>query len=280
MTQSLPENVLAVSAFSLGENGGNPAGVWLGEQFPTDCEMQGIAAAVGFSETVFACPQQDRWRVRYFSPESEVPFCGHATIALGFVLAERYGVGLYALQLNDGQITVEGSGGDAPRIVLRSPETRSEAAPDSLTDRTLALFGYRRDQLDGRLPPAIACGGARHLVLTLNQRQTLRDMAYDFSAVQQWMREQALTTIMLVWAEDERHFHVRNAFAGGGVYEDPATGAAGAAFAGYLRDVGWPHGGDISIRQGEDMGCPSAIRAEFSNLKGSPISISGMARWL
>ncbi|WP_242630999.1 PhzF family phenazine biosynthesis protein, partial [Klebsiella quasipneumoniae] len=43
--------------------------------------------------------------------------------------------------------------------------------------------------------------------------------------------------------EGEQIFHTRNPFAYGGVYEDPATGAASAAFAGYLRDINWPHGG-------------------------------------
>jgi hypothetical protein len=42
------------------------------------------------------------------------------------------------------------------------------------------------------------------------------------------------------------------------VYEDPATGAATAALAGYLREIDWPHGGKIEVIQGEDMGSRSA----------------------
>ena len=57
------------------------------------------------------------------------------------------------------------------------------------------------------------------------------------------MRREGLITIMFAWAETPRRFHSRNPFASGGVYEDPATGAATAAFAGYLRDRGWAHGG-------------------------------------
>jgi predicted PhzF superfamily epimerase YddE/YHI9 len=73
-------------------------------------------------------------------------------------------------------------------------------------------------------------------------------------------------------------FQVRNAFAVGGVLEDPATGAAAAVFAGYLRDRGWPHGGVINIVQGEDMGMRSLIRAEISEIAGSSIRASGTAR--
>ena len=72
-----------IAAFSDGDSGGNPAGVSIADALPDASAMQRIAAEVGFSETVFAAPINDGWRVRYFSPESEVPFCGHATIALG-----------------------------------------------------------------------------------------------------------------------------------------------------------------------------------------------------
>ncbi len=60
--------------------------------------------------------------------------------------------------------------------------------------------------------------------------------------------------------------------------EDPATGAAAAAFAGYLRDGGWPHGGAFTIRQGEDMGSPSLIRVTLDDTKGAPVRVSGGTR--
>lgn len=72
--------------------------------------------------------------------------------------------------------------------------------------------------------------------------------------------------------------HVRNPFASGGVYEDPATGAAAAALAGHLRATGWPHHGVIDIIQGEDMGVKSILKAEISDEAGSSIRVSGTAR--
>ena len=74
--------VLRIAAFSDGKQGGNPAGIWIGDALPAASKMQAIAADVGFSETAFAAPEGDAWRVRYYSPLVEVPFCGHATIAL------------------------------------------------------------------------------------------------------------------------------------------------------------------------------------------------------
>ncbi|WP_257389525.1 PhzF family phenazine biosynthesis protein, partial [Tahibacter caeni] len=75
-------------------------------------------------------------------------------------------------------------------------------------------------------------------------------------------------------------FHARNAFAAGGVYEDPATGAAAAALAGRLRDIGWPHGGGVTIVQGEDMGARSLLQVAIGELPGSPVEVSGRARFL
>jgi PhzF family phenazine biosynthesis protein len=92
------------------------------------------------------------------------------------------------------------------------------------------------------------------------------------------MRRAGLTTILLLWAEGQQRFHSRNAFAAGGVYEDPATGAATAALAGYLRDIGWEHGGHIEVIQGEDMGQRSCLQATIPAEKGSSIRISGRAR--
>jgi len=92
------------------------------------------------------------------------------------------------------------------------------------------------------------------------------------------MARAGLTTIVLVFAETAQRLHTRNPFASGGVYEDPATGAATAALAGYLRDIGWPHGGAIDVVQGEDMGMLSRLHADISPVPGSSIRVSGTAR--
>src|SRR3989344_2288179 len=221
-----------IAAFSDGAQGGNPAGVWIGDELPAPADMQRIAAEVGFSETAFAAPLGDgRWRVRYFAPESEVPFCGHATIALGAALAQREGDGVFALSLSQAEITVEG-----------------------------------RRQGD--------------LVLALRSRAALAAMHYALDAGRTLMVNAKLVTIVLVWVESDRLLHTRNAFASGGVLEDPATGAATAALAGYLRDLGWPHGGAIDVVQGEDMGMRSRLSAEIGPVAGSSIRVSGTARWM
>ena len=272
-------DVLKIAAFSDGDTGGNPAGVLIAGELLSDVAMQRIAAEVGFSETAFAAPAGNGWRVRYFSPESEVPFCGHATIALGAALALRDGDGVFPLTLNRAAITVEGRrNGKLIAAALQSRPTRSAAAPSQLVSAALELFGYTQDDLDPGLPPALAHGGEDHLALVLNTRAALASMKYELNSGRILMNNAGLVTILLAYAETAQLCHTRNPFASGGVYEDPATGAATAAFAGYLRDIGWPHGGVIDIIQGEDMGMRSRLRAEFSTVPGSSVRVSGTAR--
>jgi predicted PhzF superfamily epimerase YddE/YHI9 len=295
------DQVLRIAAFDDAGQGGNAAGVWIGAALPPAAEMQALAHAVGFSETAFAAREGEAWRVRYFSPESEVPFCGHATIALGAALARQVGDGRFPLRLNAAAITVEGrreneggrdtvpgsqaeAGAASQRgrmfAALQSPPTHSRPAPAALVDQALALFGYTRADLDPRIPPALAHGGADHLVLALNSRARLAAMAYALQAGRAFMLDHGLVTVVLAWAESAQLFHTRNPFASGGVYEDAATGAGTAALAGYLRDLGWPHGGRIDVVQGEDMGMRSRLRAEFGPEQGGSIRVSGSARMM
>jgi PhzF family phenazine biosynthesis protein len=260
-------NIQRIAAFSLDGNGGNPAGVVLLDAPATEADMARVAAEVGYSETAFAVPcgeGKEDWRVRYFSPESEVPFCGHATITLGAALGARYGAGTYKLNLNNSKITVDAEPTEeGMAATLSSPPTRSRVATAAEVADVLALFGLSQGDLDTRLPPAHIHAGADHIMLALADRARLAAMRYDLDEGRRVMRRHGLVTIMLVWIEDERTFVARNAFASGGVVEDPATGAAAAAFGGYLRDQGWPHGGWFIIRQGEDMGAPSAIEVRL-----------------
>ncbi|MFT6032012.1 MAG: PhzF family phenazine biosynthesis protein [Arenicella sp.] len=276
-------NLVKIAAFSDGLSGGNPAGVVLTEKMPTATEMQTIAAQVGFSETAFAEIQNDqkKWRVRYFSPEAEVPFCGHATIALGAALAEKYGNDSYQLTLNEAQISVEGfRNGDQNFATLQSPPTRYKLLDEPQIACTLALFGFKKSQLSAAITPAQIHAGADHYVIALRSAADLAAMAYDLNEGRAFMQAHNLVTIMLVVAESKTLFHARNAFASGGVLEDPATGAAAAAFSGYLRDIGWSTDRKITIIQGADMGCRSIIKTEFFEHAGSSVRVSGATRKL
>lgn len=258
-----------ISAFALGDQGGNPAGVVIGEALPEVAEMQRLARELGYSETVFAAKQGDVWITRYYAPEGEVAFCGHATIALGYALGQRFGAGVYPLALRDAAITVEVlQRPEGWQAVLTSPPTWSKPLRALLLSEILTGFGLNVDDLDPSFAPALANAGVTHAVLALHDRATLAAMAYDFAPMR-----------ALMLREGSDSFVARNAFASGGVVEDPATGAAAAALGGLLVDRGRA-AGHFRIRQGEDMGAPSRIEVEVSGVVGGPVRVGGGARRL
>ena len=229
-------NILKLAAFSYRGKGGNPAGVVFCEIMPAAEEMLEVAKQVGYSETAFLAKHADGWRVRYFAPEREVAFCGHATIALGVVLAERFGEGKYKLYLNDSEISVraEKSANDIFTATLQSPETWSKDASSEYVDKVLAAFSLSRDNLDPQFPIRFAFAGVKHLVLTVKDRKTLVDMSYQFDVVKSLMADEDLVTISILWQESDELFHSRNAFASGGVYEDPCNWRSCCGFGGLL----------------------------------------------
>lgn len=272
-------SVLKLAAFSQNGQGGNPAGVAFFDSMPSAEEMMSIAKEVGYSETAFLIKQGNDWRVRYFAPELEVPFCGHATIALGAALGERFGEGTYKLILNDSEISVSAKKSElGMSATLQSPETWSKDASTDFVDKVLTGFHMDRGQLDPNFPIRVAGAGAKHLILFVKERTTLADMKYEFEAVRALMMQEGLITISLLWQESDSVIHSRNPFAAGGVYEDPATGAAAAALAGYLRDIGWKGKNEFTILQGEDMGVPSRLNVKFTPKAGESISVSGEVR--
>ncbi|MGV9847333.1 PhzF family phenazine biosynthesis isomerase [Streptomyces sp. NPDC003442] len=279
-TASTPDvDVLHYSAFTTRPDGGNPAGVVLDAAAVADDDaaMTAIAARVGYSETAFITERDEtarRYRLRYFSPLAEVAFCGHATIATAVALAERDGPGELVFDTASGEIRVAttADGDGPPRATLTSVPTRSRPAdPDTELEPTLAALGWSADDLDPALPPHVAFAGNDHLVLAAATRERLADLDYDFDALDAVMRRRGWTTVHLVWREpadgsaESMAFHARDPFPVGGVVEDPATGAAAAAFGGYLRVLGLVGGRTrIRIRQGEDMGRPSDLLLDIT----------------
>ncbi len=266
------------TAFSSDPNGGNPAGVWIGDALPDAATMQRIAADIGYSETAFVAPRHGAAReIRYFSPEAEVPFCGHATIATGVALGDSEGDGDYRLATRVGEVPVAvRTRGGIREASLTSVAPRHEQAPDALVDAALSALGWRHDELDPAIAPVRAFAGAWHLVLAVADAATLARLDYDFERLKALMLAEELTTLQLIWRESETVFHARNPFPVGGVVEDPATGAAAAALGGYLRDarlLAVP--AVVAIRQREAMGRPSRLQVNIPEAGG--IVVSGTA---
>jgi PhzF family phenazine biosynthesis protein len=251
-----------LTAFSTDPLGGNPAGVWIGPALPDSNTMQGIANEVGFSETAFLAPDSGSDRViRYFSPQREIPFCGHATIAAGVALGESDGDGIYHLATPVGEVPVTTQLREGVREAsLTSVPPRQGVASNELIREALSCLGWEQGELDNELPPARIYAGAWHLLLAVSSPDRLAALEYDFERLKSFMLKEELTTLQLVWRESPDVFHSRNPFPVGGIVEDPATGAAAAALGGYLRARGLVTPPcTILVRQGERMGRPSRI---------------------
>ncbi len=255
-------DVQRLSAFTLNGCGGNPAGVHIGRARLPDEAMQRVAREVGYSETAFLTMTGDRSAdVRYFSPEREVPFCGHATIASAVALAEMAGLGPVVFETKAGQVLVDtGIDDDGLRnATLTSVATQVEGAAPSLVREILDALRWTREDLDGRLPPALAYAGAWHLVVGVSP-ESLSGLDYDMPRLTRIMLEADLTTLQLVSRDGRRSFRARDPFPVGGVYEDAATGAAAAALGAYLRARGELIAPDrFLITQGVEMGAPSRL---------------------
>ena len=143
---------------------------------------------------------------------------------------------------------------------LTSVEPRVEPLAGADLEEALAALDWAPEDLDPALPPRVAFAGVKHPVIAAATRERLARLDYDFDRLAALMAARDWTTMQLVWREDELLFHARDPFPPGGVVEDPATGAAAAAFGAYLREVaGLRPPATVTILQGEDMGRPSRL---------------------
>lgn len=280
-------DIARYAAFTRDPAGGNPAGVVLDASALDEAAMRAIATGVGYSETAFVTRRdgRDLW-VRYFSGGSvsiEVPFCGHATIATAVAFAERHGPGALSFHTVPGKVAVDVARGEGGRLTatLTSVPPRVWAAPDDDVAEALGALGWAAGDLDPALPPRYAHAGAGHLILGVARRERLADLAYDFDRLRALLEARDCVTLALVHRRpggDGATFDARDPFPTGGVVEDPATGAAAAAFGAYLRALGLvTPPARVTIHQGDDMGRPSLLLVDIPAGAASGIAVSGGA---
>jgi PhzF family phenazine biosynthesis protein len=276
--------VLRYAAFTDDPAGGNPAGIVLDASALDHAAMQAIATEVDYSETAFVTGRDGDLRtVRYFSPISEVPFCGHATIATAVAIAEREGPGIVRFATPVGEISIETrDDGNGLRAAFTSPDTDLAHFPEFALDALLELIGVDRVHLDERYPPRIATAGGRHPVIVIADAHVFDDFRFDPGAMRAFIDAQGwpLTIAVLHRVSDAAdgalHFEARNIFPVGRITEDPATGSAAAAVGGYLRGLGAVHPpARVVIEQGRHVGRPGRLIVDIPEQGG--IVVSGRA---
>ena len=275
--------VLRYAAFTATPDGGNQAGVVLDASRLDDAGMLAIAADVGYSETAFITElgvggDPRRSRVRYFSPIAEVPFCGHATIAMSIALAARDGVGTFVFDTPVGPITIETAGdGDALEASFTSVEPRLAEFPEHVLDFLLDLLGLDHGALDPRYPPRLAFAGNWHPILVFAEREAFDSFGFDPGAMRTLMDAQGWAGTVTTLAQlGSAEFDARNLFPVGQITEDPATGAAAAAFGGYLRGLRLVQPpARVVIHQGRHVGRPGVLTVDIPPAGG--IVVTGTA---
>ena len=289
---SVSPDVVRVAAFCDGGEGGNPAGVRVmgkGEGFPTEAEMLAEAAAVGYAETAYlvhhdeegAATPPTAFKIRFFAPEMEIAFCGHATIASAAVLGKRFGAGNYSLHLISGDVLSVAATADMSASFV-SPKMWTRDAPEDVTEEYLSVFNISEEELEEGYPIQVVGTTISHFAVFVKEQGFLEKAEYNFDAAKLLMLRDDIKTVSMLHRRDDGVFLSRNFFPPGGVYEDPATGSAAAALAGYLRDI--KHIKDdhntAVVLQGHYMtpSQPSRIEVSWTPETGVGATLKGNAR--
>lgn len=275
--------VLRYAAFSTTPNGGNPAGLVLDAGHLDEAGMLAVAAAVGYAETAFVTEpgiagDPRRSRVRYFSPIAEVPFCGHATIALAVALSARDGAGSFTFDTPVGPVVIETAGEGADIIAsFTAVEPQLAVFEDDVLAELLGLLGVGPADFDPAYPPRIAYSGNWHPVLVLADSNLFDSFGFEPDAVRQLMDAQGWeATVAVLHPIANGEFEARNLFPVGAITEDPATGAAAAAVGAYLRILGLVEApARVLIHQGRHVGRPGLLTVDIPTAGG--IVVSGTA---
>jgi trans-2,3-dihydro-3-hydroxyanthranilate isomerase len=276
--------------------GGNPLAVFCDvPELPTEF-MQNIAREFNLSETVFIVRPRDpraTRRLRIFTPARELPFAGHPTIGAAQVLVEE---GLAGVSGPAGSFVLEEEVGLVPIQVRRQDNGAwfvqfttarlPEEGPDAPSVPQLAeLLGVaERDILDGGDFAQFFSCGVRYLFVPLRDRRVLARVSVDSGASGRLKASAGCAEVFAFAYDPERQgsdIRARMFAPEFGIVEDPATGSAVAAFAGYLVRRAAQTNGTLrwTIEQGFEMGRPSILHLEVDVANGviTAVRVGGTA---
>lgn len=270
--------------------GGNPLTVFPEADGLAPATMQRIAAEFGLLQTAFVLPPDDPGatrRLRIFTPGTELPFAGHPTVGAAYVLARtghlpmrgeatpvvfEEGVGPVPVSIHWKEGSVAGATMISPQLPAHGP------APPPLSAIAHVLSLDPHDLRADTFRPEAVSSGVPFLFVPLRDRETLRRARIDPPRWEQVMHASWAPSICALCFEPddpEATLSARVFAPGLGVPEDPASGAAASALAGYLapRDSGTDGTLRWRIEQGVDMGRPSRIDLEAELKEGKLVEV-------
>ncbi|MEP7185433.1 MAG: PhzF family phenazine biosynthesis protein [Rhodanobacter sp.] len=264
---------LHLDVFAATPGGGNHLGVVVGADGWTTEAMQRFSRWANLVETTFLLPPVESkasYRVRIFTPHTEIPFAGHPSIGSAHA-AMSWGMtapddGLLWQECGAGvlPIRVEGEGLDRD-LLLQSPGERiEETGRDAHPKLAAALSGIEL----GMLPPALVDGGRRWWVAEVADEASLRAWQPDHATIGALAREsESMGVCAFARSSDGSGLVVRALPAGVGIVEDPASGAANGLIAAYIAHAE-PHGllaRGYEVSQGREIGHDARLVVRIEN---------------
>jgi len=266
--------LLVYSAFTASSEGGNPAGIFWQHVDLNSGQMQDIARLAGYSETVFIhLSYKADYRFRYFTPDMEVPACGHATLAALTWLKDNG-----ALKSLEG--SVETRGGLLPFMMdshtgflfMRQPvpEYGPIMDPEPIADS----LGISTESLAPGLPVQCVSTGLQDIMVPVKDHTTLMKLKPDMAKIQKISHE-VLAMGYHVFSPGDYQYaaYCRNFAPAAGIPEESATGTANGALAAYLIKYGSTNSSHMIFRQGDALNRPSEIHVRIENLNSPHIHI-------
>lgn len=273
---------ITLDVFTKKPYAGNPLAVVLDAEGLDTASMQAIAREFNLSETVFVWPPTDssaRARLRIFTPGQELPFAGHPTVGTAVLLGRIDGGGerAFVLQETVGPVPcrVRSTGSDsgwASFDIPRLPRKVADGPPAGAMAESLGLAAS--DMGLGSLPAELWSAGNAFWMVPIRNLDAAGRCTVNrahFDKVFSTERGAAAFLFCKETREAGHAFHARMFAPEFGILEDPATGSAVAAFAGYLAAHGGYADGNHTVRieQGYEMGRPSLIELTIAIAGGA-----------
>ena len=253
-----------VDAFTSRPLMGNPVAVILGADELDDEQMQRIANWTNLSETTFVLKPtipQPAYRLRIFTPQSELPFAGHPTIGSCHAVLEAGIVtpveGQLVQECGAGNLPLRIEGGEGPerRICVEAPEAKFMGEFPALAGAVSESLGR---PISGAHPPTAFMNGPNWLFVRFEEESEVASLKPDMSAVAKLSLEESVGGISAFAFVDHGEFavHIRCFAPLFGVPEDPVTGSANAALPAYLAHHGLLDrtGREYVATQGTELG--------------------------
>lgn len=287
--RSVPKDVFQVDAFADRPLFGNPAAVVFDADDLSTEMMQKIAQETNLSETVFLCRPtvaEADYRLRIFTPRSELPFAGHPTIAAAHaflsrdetrrgqkLLRQECGIGIVPIEIRDG------AEGRVLWMTQASPTFRDVDLPRSVL---AGMLGCGEAELADS-PAQVVSTGVPWLLIPVREVATVARLSPDQSLIA-CESEKIGATGATAFAEHDRSSPVRvrvRTFAPGeGISEDPVCGAGNGAIAAYIaqhRDTTEPRGA-YRAEQGIEIGRNGTVHVAWERKNGSiEVKVGGQA---